>query len=1373
GLPAIEPQPRPESIPLSFAQQRLWFLDQLEGKSSTYNITNVFELRGQLNLEALESALASLSYRQEILRTNFIAADGQPRQCVGEVKSGLLEAIDLEDLPAEEKTAAVERLVAENSGYKFALDRDNLVRSQIIFLGEDTYLLLLTLHHLIADDWSMNIFFRELSVLYAANIQGQPSPILPLTIQYADFALWQHQWFSPQFLEPQLNYWRQQLRDLPPLLDLPTDKPRPSLQSFRGATRFFQLPALLRGRLKEFARRSGATEYMILVTAFAVLLSRYSGQKDIALGTVIANRNRGEIESLIGFFANTLVLRLNLEDNPSFVEGVAQARRVALEAYAHQDLPFQDVLGALRPQRSSSYHPLFQHMFVWQNAPRLEWQMPGLTISQRQIDTGRAKFDITLVMEERGESIVGEWIYSTDLFVAETIERMLAHFQCLLEAALSHPEARVETLPMLTQSEKYRLLRQWNCTHTDYPRDFCIHHLFEEQVSLAPDAVALVFEGQHLTYAQLNQLSNQLAHYLRDRGVKPEVLVGLCLKRSLDLIVGILGILKAGGAYLPLDPDYPSERLAFILEDTGVKIILSQDSLLDKLPDSGLDIICLDSDRATIQLQKDNNPISEATADNLAYVIYTSGTTGNPKGVCVIHRGVTRLVKGNNYARLNEEEIFLQLAPITFDAATFEIWGSLLNGARLVLFPGDKPSVAQLARTIEAHGITTLWLTAGLFHLIVDEGLKSLKSLRQLLAGGDVLSIPHVLRFIGEATNCRLINGYGPTENTTFTCCYTVTRSEWGSNSLPIGTAIANTRVYILDAHLQPVPVGVTGEIYIGGDGLARGYLNRPELTREKFIDAPSWNDEGIFPVPTTERLYKTGDLARYLPDGNIEFSGRIDNQVKIRGFRVETGEIEAVLTQHPAVRETVVVAMNDSSNNKYLVAYVVIRDAISLPSGELRRFSGEKLPEYMIPSAFVQLPVIPLTPNGKIDRSALLQLDLARQLPEKQFVAPRDEWELRLREIWENLLQVKPISIHDDFFSLGGNSLLALRLLARLEKVFQSEISLKALFQLSTIEQLAITLRSGEEARLESSDRTQSLLSNSPGLSLNERRGLLASTITRKRVLDTSSLIMLERSGDGESRPPLFFVYLIGELGKHFAESQRVYNLTVWCQIETPKTFIQALANHYVEEIRKIQPSGPYVIGGYCFGGLVALEIAQQLQCQGQTVSLLILIETPNQDYFYNRRRGALRRLGYNNFLQLKYNYRVFNRLEIAEKYNWLRQKIKNLFGSKYDTGKNNYQREEKLDKQDYSDDKILASMQLATVNYKPKSYWGDVALIFGSEGSIYSPLFPWAGWGKIFKGKVSLELIPGTHTSILKDPDVKLLGEVLEKLLNSTRYN
>jgi len=1047
------------TAPLSFAQQRLWFLDQLMPGNLFYNEHDIIPMP-PLRVSVLEKALNEIVRRHEALRTTFESLNGEPRQVIAPSLELKLPVVDLRHLPEHSREAEALRLATEQAQEPFDLTRGPLTRVSLLRTGEDDYLFSLTMHHIVCDGWSMDVFFRELNVLYDAFAAGRPSPLPELPIQYADFADWQRHYLTGETLKSQLAYWRQQLADLP-TLPLPTDRPRPPVQSFRGATQPFTISRQVQASLQAMCQQEQATAFMMLLTAFQVLLARYTGQDDIVVGSPIANRNRAELEPLIGFFVNMLVMRTDLSGDPTFREALKRVKEVALGAYSHQDLPFEKLVEELHPERDLSRNPLFQVIVQLFNVPGTHNEQqaeatPATGDSSPEVKNTTAKFDLRVDLWDTIEGMGGQVEYSRDLFEAATIERMVMHFQTLLEAIVENPDQRLSELRLITDAERGQLLEGWNQTETAYPGDACIHELFEEQVERTPDAVALVYADEQITYRELNERANRLAHYLSRLGVGPEALVGVCVERSVEMVVGLLGILKAGGAYLPLDPQYPKERLSFMLRDAGVQVLLTQQRLLEQLPtDSSAQVICLDTDWQSIKGEPDTNPTINVSAENLAYVIYTSGSTGIPKGVGALHQGVVRLVKETNYAELNEAEVFLQLAPLSFDASTFEVWGSLLNGARLVIPPPSALSLEELGETLQRHRVTTLWLTAGLFHQMVEHQAQKLGQVRQLLAGGDVLSVPHVekaLQALG-AEEGRLINGYGPTENTTFTCCHAMSKGSKLGGSVPIGRPIANTRVYVLDTQMQPVPVGVAGELYIGGDGLARGYLNRAELTAEKFIPNP-------FSLQGGARLYRTGDVARYLEDGEIEFLGRIDQQVKVRGYRIELGEIEAVLLQHEAVSDAVVMAREDAGNEKHsekrLIAYVVSHREQEPTVSELHRFMREKLPEYMRPSGYVMVEAMPLTVNGKVDRRALPAPDTTRPELEEEFAAPTTQVEEMLAGIWAEVLGLERVGIHDNFFELGGHSLLATQLASRVHHAFQIELPLRAIFERPTVTALA-----------------------------------------------------------------------------------------------------------------------------------------------------------------------------------------------------------------------------------------------------------------------------------------------------------------------------
>ncbi|MEH2127084.1 amino acid adenylation domain-containing protein [Nostoc sp.] len=1077
-------------IPLSYAQQRLWFLDQLESNSALYSIVIGLRLVGTLNLAALEQSLKEIIDRHEALRTNFVTVDGKPTQIIQTQTNWTVTVIDLQHLPTlalsaasasaevtEQKTAA-QKLLEQRAIEPFDLAHDPLMRATLVMLSPTEQWLLVCMHHVVSDGWSIGVFVQELQTLYNAYSQGQPSPLLPLPIQYADFSIWQRQWLQGEVLQNHLSYWQQQLANAPTFLPLPTDRPRPAVQTFNGSYHVFTLSVELTQKLLQLSQQQGVTLFMTLLAAYNTLLYRYTGQEDILVGTPIANRDRTELEGLIGFFVNTLVMRTDLAGNPSFNELLPRLREMALSAYAHQDLPFEMLVEALQPERDLSHTPLFQVMFVLLNAPMSEIELTGLSVSGLPIGITTAKFDLTLTMENTPNGLFGWWEYNTDLFDSSTIERISGHFLTLLEAIVANPSERISQLPMLTASEQQQLLVEWNDTQVDYPQDKCIHQLFEEQSLSTPDAVAVVFENQQLTYHELNCRANQLAHYLRSLGVKPDVLVGICVERSLEMVVGLLGILKAGGTYVPLDPEYPQERLRFILEDAQVSVLLSQHHLVEKLPECQAQLVNLDTDWQLISQLNQENALAQLTvgiadvqASNLAYVIYTSGSTGQPKGVQISHKSVSNFLSAmQQRPGITKQDTLLAITTIAFDIAALEIFLPITVGACLVIASRDVTlDGRELFDLLVKSKATIMQATPATWRLLLDSNYQF--SDLKILCGGEALPWDLVNQLLAKSAS--LWNLYGPTEATIWS---SVSQLESNESLISIGRPIDNTQIYILDQNLQPVPVGVPGELHIGGAGLARGYFNRPELTQEKFIPNPfsggstsaTLSDQGQGAGSRErERLYKTGDLARYLPDGKIEYLGRIDNQVKIRGFRIELGEIEAVLSQHPNVQASCVVAREDIRSDKRLVAYIVAQPQVTLTISELRSDLKKKLPDYMVPSAIVILESLPLTPNGKIDRRALPAPEPSSELLEK-YVAPRTPIEEVLALIWQQVLKVELVGRHDNFFELGGHSLLATQLISRVRTSLKVELPLRSLFAAPTIAELAPSIQQLQKQDLE-----------------------------------------------------------------------------------------------------------------------------------------------------------------------------------------------------------------------------------------------------------------------------------------------------------------
>ncbi|WP_459502279.1 non-ribosomal peptide synthetase [Bacillus sp. C1] len=1053
-----------EELPLSYAQQRLWFMDRFNPNSSLYNIPTVWRLKGNWIPEALEKGLNRLIERHESLRTVFKEIRDQPVQHIVEFLPRKLPVEDYSHLPLEVKEKEIESLIAKEAQDPFDLMNGPLIRNQLVQLGNEEWLLLCTMHHIISDAWSIGILINELLAFYEEEMSGKPAELSSLSIQYADFAKWQKQWLQGEVLDRQLTYWQEELSGELPILQLPVDRPRPVTQTYAGDTYGVTLPHKLLSELKDLSRREGSTLFMTLMAAYQSFLARYTGQKDILVGSPIANRNHKGVEGLIGFFVNTLVYRADLSGTPTFQEILSQVKKKALKAYEYQDIPFEKVVEAVQPERSTSHSPIFQTMFTLQNIKQERVELSGRSLEMIESNIAIAKFDLSLTTFEVEAGLFVSFEYNTDLFDSSTISRMAGHFENWLNEIVHHPDESFTELSMLSDTEQKLLLEEWNDTDVVYAHESMIHELFEQQVARTPEAVAVVYEGGQLTYQELNERANQLAHYLQKRGIGPESLVGICVERSPDMIIGLFGILKAGGAYVPLDPSYPEKRLRYILKNSQIQVLLTKEALQDWLPE-GIQAICLDRDQAAISKESSLAPVSGVTANNLAYIIYTSGSTGNPKGVMIEHHSVINRLQWmqKNYP-LSEQDTILQKTPFSFDVSVWELFWWSFVGARVCLLPpGGEKDPAMMEECIERYRVTTMhfvpsMLSTFLEYMEQSKVKKDVSSLCQVFTSGEALNTEQVRRFKGvfyDFQQTKLCNLYGPTEATVDVTYYDCDL-EKEPVLIPIGRPIDNTKLYVLDQNQQVVPIGVAGELYLGGVGLARGYFNRPELTAERFIPHPF--KEG-------EQLYRTGDLVRYLNDRNLEYIGRIDNQVKIRGFRIELGEVEAVLHDHSSVKEAVVLVREDHPGDKRLVAYVVGEGN----TREWREHIKVQLPNYMVPAHFVEIEAMPLTPNGKIDRKALLALDIQSMSVNSATVSPRTPVEELVASVWSQVLGIENIGVQNSFFELGGHSLLATQVVSRLKEVFQVELPVRELFEYPTVEALAKRLdqlRKGDKKR-------------------------------------------------------------------------------------------------------------------------------------------------------------------------------------------------------------------------------------------------------------------------------------------------------------------
>jgi amino acid adenylation domain-containing protein len=1202
----------------------------------------------------------------------------------------------------------------------FNLQHGPLFSAEIITVSDREHLVILTVHHIICDGWSFGAIVADLARIYTdLNLK------IPLELEppeyFSEYAfLEQEKIGSLEAIEIEA-YWLKKFATLPPVAELPTDYLRPPLRTFNSGCESYRLRSSLVTQIEQLGVKYGCSLMTTMLVAFEVFLSKITGQTELVVGVPTSGQIAAGKYGLVGHCVNFLPLRSNVDPDYKFSDYLLARNSLILDDYEHQDFTFGNLLKKLPIPRDASRIPLISAVFNIDLAGggdrAIFDKLAVKTIVNRGVH-GTFEFFLNAVSNANGELIL-DCQYNPNLFSAATIHRRLTEFENLLTHIVGSADRQICQLDLLDAATVHQLVTTWNDTDTNYPQTQCIQQLFEQQVELDGDAIALKFEQQQLTYQELNDRANQLANYLIELDIKPDDLVGIAIDRSLETIVGILGILKAGGAYLPLDLRDPAERLALMLADAKVSVLLTTTASISRLPEHQAHVLCLDSDWNEITTAGSNQPPCRVQPHNLAYVMYTSGSTGQPKGVCVTHQGVVRLVTNTNYLDFSPSQVFLQLAPISFDAATFEIWGSLLNGAKLVLFPGEKPSLAELGQIIQQQQITTLWLTAGLFHLMVDERIEDLQPLQHLIAGGDALSVPHVQKVLSTLTNCQLINGYGPTENTTFSCCYRVPNTASCLTSVPIGRPISNTQVYILNPHLQPVPIGIVGELYLGGDGLARGYLDRPDLTAEKFILNPF--------AAGGKKLYKTGDLARYLPDGNIEFLGRIDNQVKIRGFRIELGEIEAAIGQHPSVREVTVIDREDRSGDKRLVAYLVTHQSVLPTARDLRAFLQSLLPDYLIPSAFVMVAALPLTANGKVDRRALPIPDYSQQVDRDTLVAPRTELELQLVKIWEQVLDVRPIGIKDNFFELGGHSLIAVRLFVEIERIWGRNLPLATLFQQQTIEDLANVLHQKEW------------------------------------VAPWSSLVTIQPHG---TKPPLFCFHPIGgnvleyyPLAEYLGQDRPIYGLQ--CQGLDGKQqllgSIEEMAGHYIKDMLTVQPQGPYLLIGYSFGGLLVYEVAQQLQALGKQIDLLAILDCHSP---------TIKKVRPSFFKSIQIHLSHLWQLENPRRFQYIKDRIDYKF--------NNVDYREFLLRSFPKDaPPSIELLQLIDTNFEAhrlyiaRPYAGNLTL-FRCEMQIldYSQSTD-LGWGDLVTGNLEIYNIAGSHYSIVREPVVRSVAEKLTACL------
>lgn len=1172
---------RSQPLPLSPSQEALWFLAQLsDAASAAYNMPTALRLQGTLNVAALQKTLDQLVARHESLRTCFIQRGEQAYQHIHPCTTGFsLQHDDLQALGESDQRQRVEALYTHETETPFDLANGPLIRGRLVKISGTEHILILCQHHIISDGWSIGILFREFAALYKAEITHLAPTLPELSLHYADYAAWQHKRMQEKTFETQRTFWKETLAGAPALLELPLDYPRPAVQSFAGRTTSMHIDATLTEALRALGQRHNASLFMVLLTGWSTVLARLSGQNDIVIGTPTANRNSASLEHLIGLFVNTLALRIKVDPDTSVADLLKHVRQHTLEAYTHQEIPFDEVVSTLQPERSLGHSPIFQVAMALDNTPSQVFKLPGLDISVMPHTACNSRFDLTLNFEEAEDHITGEFEYATDLFTPETIKRIASCLTHVLRAMVNNDGSMVSQLPLMGVQAQHQLIEHFNHTQRDFPHDALIQHLFEAQARRTPDATAIRFEDKTVGYGELNQRANLLANHLISQGIRPDDRVAICLARGINQIISMLATLKAGGAYLILDPNYPKARLDAMIKDAAPTAFITDHAHEHLLGESEQHFtVRIDGDHYANQLA--HNPDANTlglNARHMAFVIYTSGSTGKPKGVMLEHRNVNRLIFNNGFAEITADDRVAQCANTAFDAATWEIWSALLNGAELCVIPQQTLlSPERLCEVLIEQKVTAMWLTAGLFHEYLDALMPAFKGMRYVMAGGDVLEPSKVAQLRNsEYAPLHLINGYGPTEATTFSTTYDIPACINADRPVPIGRPIGNTRVYLLDPHQQPVPIGVIGEIYISGPGVARGYLNQPEMTAERFLPDPFVNTPDV-------QMYRTGDLARWRANGTLDFVGRNDSQVKLRGFRIELGEIETRLRQHPDVRDAVVVLREDTPGNKRLVAYLTVTSENAPEPAALRQHLLQHLSDYMIPSAFTVLDAFPLTANGKLDRRALPMPD-SHAVAARAYEAPQGDIEHLLADIWHSLLGIEHVSRFDHFFDLGGHSLVAVKMLSRARQ-HGIDISLATLFSHPILSELAIAAH--------------------------------ASATSPASVLEANP-IPLRSNG---TQPPLFLIHepsgdplVYAPFAAQLPDDLPIYALQalgIHAEDEPPKT-LEALASAHVEAIRRQQPKGPYRMAGWSLGGIIAYEIAQQLHAAGESVSFLGMIDS------------------------------------------------------------------------------------------------------------------------------------------------------------------
>lgn len=1310
------------AFPASYAQQQLWFLHMVDPDSAVYNIPFAFRLKGIVNKDALEKSINEIIKRHETFRTTFALEDGTLKQFISSELFLPLVNIDISSHQDKEKEAL--RLVHNHTISPYDLFKGPLLKAALIIISENDSILLLNFHHIILDHTSVLAFTNELTAIYDSYVENKNHSLPMPSIQYADMVVWQQEDAQVEAVNLKLEYWKDNLKGQLQFLDIPTDKQRPARQTFNGAERKVRLSKELSDKIREFSRKEKKSLFVVLLAAFKILFYRYTNKTDITIGCPFANRNQPGLEEVMGCCMNTLPLRTTFSEADPFIQVLEKVREVTLGAHSNQEVSFEQIVEQVHPIRDGSFNPLFQLSFMFQDPP-MGLQLKGLECESFEVHSGTSKFDTTLWMWDDPDGLSGLFEYNTDLFEQESIDRIFSNYSTLLQSIVDSPQTSVNKLPLLSETEKDKVINKWNSTNSEYPKDLYTHNLFEAAVKKFPDKTAVDFNNKKITYSELNERSNKLAHYLNDLGVGQDSLVGLFVERSIDMVVGLLGIMKAGSAYVPMDPSFPKDRLYYMLEDAGIKILITQKKLSGQFPQFTGKEICLDSEWNKIDNSRSSDPVQSLSSHNLAYMIYTSGSTGKPKGVQIEHRALVNFLYSMlNDPGLNKNDILLSVTTLSFDIAGLELYLPLIVGAKVILSSKESSIDGNsLLALIKSKRVTIMQATPSTWRLMLSAGWNKKLGIK-ILCGGEAL--PRELANELIKLEGSLWNMYGPTETTIWSA---VKKIDSTDGPVLIGKPIANTQFYVVDENNLPVPIGVAGELLIGGDGLARGYFNRPDLTKDRFINNP-------FDPGSDSRVYRTGDLVRFRPDGFIEFLGRLDHQVKVRGFRIELGEIESVLAQNAAIKQVVVSTYQPTPGDVRIAAYLIPSGKEIPETAALREHIRASLPEYMVPSYFEFLTEFPLTPNGKIDRKALPAPELTKSESTEGYLAPQDEIELQLTALWEQTLNVKPIGILDNFFELGGHSLLAAQLFAKIEKRIGVNIPLAILFQAPTIQ-------------------------------------LLANVIKQKDLKPLwSSLVPIQPAG---SKPPLFLVHgaegnvlLYRELALSLGPDQPVYGLQskgLSGQYDMHTKF-EEMAKDYLDEIIYLQPEGPYYLAGYCLGGAIAFEMAQQLNARGKKVALLAMLESYNIKANCNRIPAYQRYFSkFQNILfhiQNVYSIKSKDKLKfLAEKLSieWSRTKMK------WNFTKNRIAQKFKPDQGlSYHHMLIDEVNDLAQANYEPKPYSGRVVL-YKPKKDFVGYTDDKFGWGSLAEGGLEITTLPIYPRGMLVEPYVQILAKKLKE--------